>query len=194
MEINHYGDTILGVVLTADTVEGRMVLLTAHTWTKDFGSLTDLPGAKVPATALESIRARYVVTWQQDNQSLPLYQGTQLTGQPAFGYAMRYGFDQAANAPFAATVYITKPGQQECLTIPSGASALAFGEGIYTVNSGCYMNSGSISIPGMPLAVCNTDEDGAADAGKLKYSTTNPVAEVYHYDTTTGKLTFKILH
>lgn len=190
MEINHYGDTILGVVLTADTVEGRMVLLTQHSWSKDFGSLTDLPGAKVPADATEAIRARYVVTWPQDNQSLPLY-----SPQPAFSYALRYGFDQSANAPFSATVYLTKPGQQEGLTLPSGTAALAFGEGIYTVPSGCYINNANLIYPGAPLAVANTNDDGgASNAGKLKYSSTNPVAETVHYDTTTGKLTFKILH
>lgn len=189
MEINHYGDTILGVVLTANTVEGRMVLLTSHSWDKDYGSLTDLPGAKVPATSDEAIRARYVVTWAQDNQSLPLY-----SPQPSFSYALRYGFDQAANAPFAATVYLTKPGQQEGLTIPSGSAALAFGEGIYTVPSGAYVYSAEVEVPGNPLAVADTATDGAGEAGKLKYSVTNPVAEVYHFDSTSSKLTFKILH
>ena len=189
MEINHYGDTVMGVVLTADTVEGRMVLLTAHSWSKDFGSQSDLPGAKVPATAAEAIRARYCITWEQDNRATPIY-----LPNPAYSFALRQGWDQAQNAPFAATVYLTHPGVQEGLTIPSGSNAVAFGEGIYTVPSGAYIWSADVEVPGNPLDVADTATDGAAFAGMLHYGTTSPVAEVYHFDTATSKLTFKILH
>lgn len=188
MEINHYGDTILGVVPTEDIVEGRMVLLTSHTFSYDFGSREDLPGVKLPDDATEAARARYCLTWAQDNRGLPIYQP-----HPSLpSYSQRYGFNQDANAPFAATVYITHPGQQEGLTIPSGMPSAAYGEGIYTVPSGAYVYSAEVEVPGNPLAVANASDDGADDAGKLKYSGTNPVAEVYEYDSTSGKLTFKL--
>ena len=189
MEINHYGDTILGVVPIADTVEGRMVLLTSHAWDYDYGSRTDLPGAKVPATAAESARARYCITFAVDNRSTPIFQPV-----PTLSYALRGGFDQAANVPFSATVYLTHPGLQEELTIPSGAPSLAFGEGIYTVPSGGYVYSVEVETPGQPLAVCNTAEDVAGTEGMLKYSTTNPVAEVVRFNSANSDLTFKILH
>ena len=189
MEINHFGNTVLGVVPTADVVESRMVVLTSQTFSYDFGSRSDLPGCKVPATAAESTRARYCVTWAQDNRQTPIYQPV-----PSYTYALRNGWDQTSNVPFSATVYLTQPGHQEGLTIPSGVPSLAFGEGIYTVPSGAYVYSAEVEIPGSPLAACNTAEDVAGTEGMLKYSLTNPVAEVYQYESATGKLTFKILH
>lgn len=189
MEINHYGDTILGAVATEDIVEGRMVLLTSHSHTRNFGSQADLPGVKLPDNSTEAVHARYCVTFAQDNRATPIYQP-----HPAYSYALRYGFDQAANAPFSASVYLTHPNVQEGLTIPSGEDLVAFGEGIYTVPSGAYVYSAEVEIPGMPLAVSNTGDHGAADAGKLRYSQTNPVAEVYRFNTTNSRLTFKILH
>jgi len=189
MEINHYGDTILGVVASENIVEGRLVLLTSHSFSRNFGSQSDLPGVKLPDNSTEGGKARYVVTFEQDNRSLPLYQP-----QPSMAFALRGGFDQAENAPFSATVYLTHPGVQEGRTIPSGEGALAFGEGIYTVPSGAYIYSAELLTPGCTLAAANTDEDGASDAGKLHYSTTEVVAEVVRFDTTTGRLTFKILH
>jgi len=186
MEINHYGDTILGVVANEDIVEGRMICLTSHTFSRNYGSQTDLAGAKVPTSAAEAARSRYVVTFEQDNRSLPLFQP-----QPSFSYALRYGFDQAANAPFAATVYLTHPGQQEGLTIPSGAGALAFGEGIYTVPSGGYVYSSTLETPGTQLEVNYT----GANAGKLQvYSAGGIVAEVVRFYSDDSRLTFKILH
>lgn len=187
MEINHYGDTILGVVPTEDIVEGRMVLLTSHTFSYDYGSREDLPGVKLPDTSTEAARARYILTWAQDDRPTPIYQP-----QPSLSFALRYGFDQAANAPFAATVFLTHPGQQEGVTIPSGTPAAAFGEGLYTVPSGSYVYSAELLVPGNPLAVADTATDGASEAGKLKYSASNPVGEVYEFDTTTGKLTFRL--
>lgn len=189
MEINHYGDTILGVVASEDIVEGRMVLLTTNSFSRDFGSQTDLPAVKLPDTQAEAGRARYCVTFEQDNRSLPLYQP-----HPAFGFALRGGFDQAENAPFSATVYLTHPGVQEGRTIPSGEGALAFGEGIYTVPSGAFVYSAELQVPGSPLAACDTAQDGAGSAGKLHYSTTEVVAEVVRYNNATNRLTFKILH
>jgi hypothetical protein len=190
MEINHYGDTILGVVATEDIIEGRMILLTSHTWSKNYGSLEDVPGAKLPDNTTEAARARYCITFAQDNRDTPIYQPN-----PSFDWALRFGFDQAANAPFSPTlVYLTHPGQQEGLTLYSGEACIAFGEGIYTVPSGAYIYSAEVEIPGMPLTVANSGDDGASEAGKLKYSNSNVVAEVYRFDSSTNKLTFKILH
>lgn len=187
MEINHYGDTILGVVANEDIVEGRMVLLTRQHFSYDFGSRTDLPGVKLPDTTAEAARARYVLTWAVDNRPTPIYQP-----QPALGFALRGGFDQAANSPFSATVHLTPFSVTEGQTIPSGTPSLAFGEGIYTVPSGAYIYHALLEDPGTPLTVADTASDGAGEAGKLKYSTTNVVAEVVRL--VNSKLTFKILH
>jgi hypothetical protein len=189
MEINHYGDTILGAVATEDIVEGRLVLLTNHTESRNYGSLEDLPGAKLPDTTTEAAQARYIVTFEQDNRSTPIY-----VSNPTFDDALRYGFDQSENAPFTSLVYLTHPGVQEGRTVPSGSGCLLFGEGVYTVPSGSYLYSHEIEEPGCQLAAGDTVSDGAGSAGKLHYSTTTIVAEVVHYNHDNGRLTFKILH
>jgi len=189
MEINHYGDTVMPALAMEDIVEGRMVVLADHSLSIDFGSQTDLPGARLPDNAAEAIRARYITKFQQDNRSLPIY-----VAQPDFDWALRYGFDQAENAPFSATVYITHPGVQIGRTIPSGSQLVLYGEGIYTLPSGAYVYSADLTVAGALLTVAYTDADGASHAGKVKYGTTNSVAEVIRYDSTTGALTFKILH
>lgn len=187
MEINHYGDTILGAVVVEDVVEGRMLCLTAHTESEDFGSLEDLPGARLPRSTTEASQARYIVAFAQDNRPTPFYQTN-----PSFDYALRYGFDQSANAPFnPGYVYLTHPGNQDSMTIYAGSKVLLFGEGIYTVTSGNYIYSAAIEVPGSSLTVENT---AGADRGKLKYSTSNVVAEVVHFDGDDSSLTFKILH
>lgn len=188
MEINHYGDTVMPAIAMEDIVEGRLVILASHSLSIDFGSQTDLPGARLPDTSAEAARARYITKFQQDNRSLPIYEP-----QPSFDYALRYGFDQAENAPFSATVYITHPGVQVGRTIPSGSQLVLYGEGIYTLPSGAYIYSASLTVPGASLTVADAATDGATDAGKIKYSASNVVAEVVHYDSTTGALTFKIL-
>jgi hypothetical protein len=91
-------------------------------------------------------------------------------------------------------VFITKPGQQEGNTIPSGSGCVAFGdETLMAVPSGAYIHSSEVETPGATLVVANTADDSAADAGKLKYGTTNPVAKVHRYDSTTERLTFRIV-
>ena len=64
MEINRFED-VLGVVTIADVVEGRFGVLTSHSESYDFGSRSDLPGFKVPATAEEAKRAKFVITWSE---------------------------------------------------------------------------------------------------------------------------------
>ncbi len=189
MEINHYGDTILGVLAGQDIVEGRMVILTGHAMSIDFGSQTDLPAVRVPATSAEAALARYCVTFAVDNRSLPIYQSV-----PSFTFALRGGFDQSSNVPFSATVRLTYPGNQEGATIPSGSQALAFGEGIYTVPSGAFVYSAALTVPGTMLDVADTATDGAPSAGMLKAGSTAPVAQTIRYDSSDNRLTFKILH
>ena len=191
MEINHYGDTIQGVIASTNLVEGRMICLTSHTFDNDYGSDVDVPGAKYASSDAEKTRARYVITWAQDNRQTPLYNpGRAAPGtHPHFDNALRYGWDHAANAPFSTTVYLTHPGQQECLTIPSGAQALAFGEGVYTVPSGCYTYSVTLRTPGTQLQVGASGKLEAYTAGAV-----GVVAEVIRFHTTDAKLTFKILH
>lgn len=186
MEINHWGDTIIGAVAQEDLVEGRMVHLCANAFSRNFGSQADLPGCELPDSAAESAASRYVVTFESDNRKTPIYEP-----HPAFSYALRYGFDQDANAPFDATVYLTHPQVQEGLTIPSGSGCVLFGEGIYTVPSGAYIYDAIIETPGVQLEVDNS----GSNAGKLKvYDSGGIVAEVVYYDDDTAKLTFKILH
>ena len=187
MEINAFED-VIGVVANADVVEGRFVVLCAHTFDTDFGSQTDLPGAKVPATAEEARRAKYIITWAVDNRPLPVTQS-----YPAFTYALRSGFDQSSNTPYSATMYTTYPGNQNGLTIPSGVNALAFSNGTFTLPSGCYVYSANAIIPGALLEVLNTADD-TTDAGKLGYTAADAVGihfETYGYDSDTNELTVK---
>jgi hypothetical protein len=186
MEINRVLGNILPVVATDAIVEGSMVCLTTHTQNHDFGSKVDLAGVKVPATAEEAKRAKFVISFAEDNRPTPIYQPT-----PSFNFAMRKGWDQAANVPFSTTVYLTQPGHMIGQTIPSGVCALAFGNGTYTVVSGMYVDNASI-LPGALLAVDYEDSKG-----KLKYQATmddSVVAFVEAFDSTTGELTFTSLH
>ena len=113
---------------------------------------------------------------------------------PSMAYALRGGFDQAANAPFATTVYLTQPGNQEGLTIPSGSTALAFTDGIFTIPSGAYVYSADIINPGAAIIVSNT-ADHTTDKGKPRYTATNAVGvigETWGYNSTTGALTILV--
>lgn len=189
MELNRI-DEVMGVITTADVVEGRMGLLTSHTFSYDFGSRTDLPGFKVPATAEEAKRARFILTWAVDNRKPPYYMP-----MPSVAFGLRHGWSGAANIPFAATVYMTYPGYTNCVTIPSGTPSLAFGEGTYTIPSGCYIYNASLIIPGALVVVANTAEDTAAEAGKIKYQASmddRVVGVVEAYDSSTKELTFRI--
>lgn len=191
MEINKLGKTILGVVPTANIVEGRFGLLCAHTHTYDFGSKEDLPGIRVPATAEEAKRARYIVTWALDNRPTPIY-----NTYPAYTWALRYGFDQTTNVPFSATVYLTHQANQNCLTIPSGTPCLAFADGIFTVASGCYVYDANLENPGAPVIVANTAEDGAGSAGKPMYQATmdeRVVGRVVYFNPSNSYLTIETI-
>ena len=188
MEINQFDD-VLGVMPVEDVVEGRFVLFTSHSFSSDFGSDTDLPGVKLPDTAEEAKRAIYCLTWKVDNRPTPIY------SVPSFSFAERGGWDQAANAPFSTTMYLTHPGNQEGLTIPSGVSSLAYTHGTFTLPSGAYVYSADIIVPGAAIIIADTSTDDAATAGKPKYTATmaaGVIGETRHYDSATGKLTIRV--
>jgi hypothetical protein len=190
LEINQFHDEITGVIPVADVVEGRFGVYTSHSFTYDFGSQTDLPGFKVPATAEEANNARQLITWAVDNRPFPLYQPI-----PSYTWALRGGFDQSVQTPASVTLYLTHPGNQESVTIPSGTPALAFGKGVYTIPSGGYIYHASLGVYGALIQVANTAEDGASDAGKAKYLATysdRKVGTVRYYDSSTGKLTVEL--
>jgi len=185
MEIRNYQD-IMGTVAIEDIVEGRMVLLTSSSETHDFGSQEDSPGIKVPANSTEADEAKYICAFAVDNRSLPIYQPT-----PALSYALRGGFDQTANVPFSATVYLSHPGNMVGQTIPSGEPALAFAGGVFTVPSGSFIYHASLDA-GAFLVAANTGDDGAGEGGKLKYSASAGIGKVIQYNSTTNELTFRI--
>jgi hypothetical protein len=188
MELNHYGDTILGVVATEAIPEGRFVLLTSHSQDVDFGSQKDLPGIKLPADPTEAARARYIVKFAQDNRPVPL-----LEGMPTIGnWALRYGWESDPNVPFDAKVYLTHPGMMGGVqTIASGSLANAFGEGVYTLASGQFIASETLGV-GSALEVADATSDGT-DAGKLKVlNAGTAVAEVLEYDATANRLTVRV--
>ena len=176
MEINKYTD-IVGVVSTQAIVEGRMVLLTSQATSYDFGSRTDLMGVNLPATSAEALKAKFCIAFALDNRPTPL-----VNSYPAYDFALRGGFDQTANVPYTATIYLTHPGNMTVpQTIASGVLALAFDKGVFTVTSGNFVYSANL-VPGAPLAVADTATDGASEAGKLKYASDGTIAVVERFD------------
>jgi len=186
MEINKYTD-ITGVVTVEDVVEGRMVLLVNSSETHDYGSREDLPGVRIPADSTEAAKARFCLTWAVDNTQPPIYNPYPTVANTS----LRWGFDGAANVPFAATVYLSSLSNTEGLTIPSGTLALAFGPGVFTIPSGGFVYSANL-VAGAYLEVLNTADDGA-DAGKLNYTASVSFAEVMELDADQN-LTFRILY
>jgi hypothetical protein len=188
MEINSY-EEITGVVVTADVVDGKFGVFTSHSWSNDFGSMTDLPGFKVPATAEEAKNAAQLITWAVDNRPYPA-----VLPLPAYSFSLRNGFGSAANTPFSATMHITNPAYHLNMTIPSGSMALAFGKGTYTLPSGQFVYAAGLRTPGALVQVCNTNED-TTDAGKLKLLASmsdRKVGTVRYFNTTTAALTVDI--
>jgi hypothetical protein len=197
MEINKYTD-IMGVVTTEQITEGRMVLLTSNPYAGSgtmFGSRKDLPGVKLPDTAAEAAVAKYCITWPVSNEWFSKREGISLVlPMPSFDWALRRGgWDQSANTPISSsTMYLTYPGHQESVVIPSGYLALAFDRGVFTVPSGQFSYSASL-VPGAPLEVLNAADDTADEAGKLAYKSDGTIAVVERYDAETGSLTFRTL-
>jgi len=186
MELNQIGDIIIGAVAMDNIVEGRFVVLASHSLSKDYGSQSDLPGARLPVNSTEASRAKYITKFEQDNRSLPIYQPN-----PAYSFALRYGFDQAENAPFSADVYITHPGVQVGRTIPSGSNLALHGEGIYTIPSGAWISSANLKVPGATFTIANRADD-TTNAGKVKTSASNVIGEVVRYNASNDDLTIRV--
>lgn len=189
MEVRNY-EHIDGVVVNEDIVEGRMAFKTTNQpGTYDFGSRGDLPGVTLPNDSTEAAQAKFLIGFAVDNRGLPIYQPT-----PAFDYALRTGgWDQAENVPFSATVHLTHPGNKIGQTIPSGELALAYFRGVFTVESGAYVYNAALQTPGALMDVANAADDGASEAGKLKYSASGVIAMVEQYNSDTGALTVRLL-
>jgi len=186
MEINKIMGDVKPVVAVQAIVEGKMVLLTQNTIASyDFGSKVDLAGVKVPSTADEAKRARFMVAFPVTYMTPPIY-----ATPPSFDSAMRGGWDQAANLPFTSEIQTTYPGYQKSKTIPSGSLARAFGAGTYTVYSGQFVASAGIIVPG---ALVQVEYAAGADQGRLKVATTYDadlvVGVVDAYDTAYCNLT-----
>ena len=110
-------------------------------------------------------------------------------------YENRDGWGRTTpNAPATGvTVYGVNPGNQETAqVIASGVRAIAYTAATFTVQSGMYVYSATLA-PGIELEVTNITDDTAAEAGKLKVGSTNPVAIVERFDTSTLDLTVRQL-
>lgn len=189
MEINRFED-VLGVVTQADTVEGRLVVLTTNAFQGTFINVNaDLAGAKVPATAEEAKRAKFVLAWAVDNRESPL------VNYPSTAFDFRGGFVNSTQGPLSLTMWLTHPGNQEGTTIPSGYKALAYTEGTFTFPSGAFVDSAQIKVPGAAIIVADTASDGAGEAGKPKYTASMAAGVIgftESYDAETGRLTIRI--
>jgi hypothetical protein len=79
-------------------------------------------------------------------------------------------------------------------TIPSGALALAFGPGVFTVPSGSFVYSAALQVPGTWLEVSNGKDHGTA-TGKLRedadYSD-GGFAQVERFTVADWSLTFRL--
>ena len=190
MEINRF-EEVLGGVVQADTVEGRFVILVANAMGGLFMNTdTDLPGLRVPATAEEAKRAKYVSAWAVDNRQSPL-----VMAYPSTTFDFRGGWVNSPSGPIAPTMWLTHPGNQEGTTIPSGYKALGYTDGTFTFPSGAYVDNASLHTPGAAVIVADTASDGAANAGKPKYQASvalGYVGVVEAYDSSTGRLTIRV--
>ena len=191
MEINKYTD-IIGVIACGDIVEGRMVILTSHGSSYDFGSRADLFGARLPASDTEAGKAKYIITWPVNNSQVT-DDIKMLVPMPSYNWSLRQGgWDQVGNVPFTSKIYLTYPGNQNGVTIPSGYQALAFDRGVFTVYSGGFVFAAGIMAAGAPLEVLNTTDDGA-NGGKLAYASGGTIAIVERFNSEDGSLTFRTL-
>lgn len=190
MEINRFED-VIGVVAQADVVEGRFVVLTSNAHGGLFMNTdTDLPGAKVPATAEEAKRAKYCITFAVDNRQAPI------VDYPKTTFDFRGGWVNSPAGPLTGvTMWLTHPGNQEGQTIPSGYKALGYTEGTFTLPSGAYIYDADLIVPGAAFIIADTASDGAGEAGKVKYTATmaaGVIGVVEAYDSETGKLTVRV--
>lgn len=185
MEIRKYQD-IIGVVTTEAIKEGRLVLMTPSTETYDFGSREDLPGVKTPDNTTEAAIAKYIIAFAVDNSSTPIY-----NPYPSFDWALREGWDQAANVPFNAQVFLTHPGNMRGQTIPDSSLALAFAGGVFTVYSGQFIPSGDLVV-GARVGAMDTASDSADEAGLVEYVASGGIGNVVQYKAIEKELTFRL--
>lgn len=179
MKINTVKEA-LGAVATSNIPEGRFVLLTPHNVSYDFGSRTDLPGVKLPATADEAKRAKYVAAFAVDNREAPIIDF------PSPDWGTRDLFGQGENAPFSATVYLTQPSLQDGQTIPSGYVMMAL-RGVITTSE--FIDNAGL-VPGAAVTVAYT----GADAGKLQYASSMSDAVVgFVLEKYSGELTVELI-
>lgn len=192
MEINRFED-VIGGITQADTVEGRFVVMVANAMLGTYININDdLPGFKVPATAEEAKRAKYVLAFAVDNRQSPILN---YPAAPLFDTRGGFGGNAQQGPLTGLTMYLTHPENQEGNTIPSGYRALGYTEGTFTFPSGAYVDSDEIKVPGAAIIVADTASDSAADAGKPKYTATMAagvigVTEVF--DSATGRLTIRV--
>src|SRR3990172_7550143 len=187
LERNKYTD--IRPVLTTEAIpEGRMVLITTHSVDHNFGSYADLVGIKLPDTAAEALRARYVASFAIEVRPTPIYISYPTITQGS----QRGGWSAPENVPFSAVVHMTPPGNKKFGTLVANQPALAFGQGEFTVFSGGFVPSANL-VAGAMLEVLNTADDTASEAGKLSYTAdaSLAVAEVVDYDSTALELHFR---
>jgi hypothetical protein len=193
MEINRF-EEVLGGITQADTVEGRFVILVANVHLGTYINLNDdLPGLRVPATAEEAKRAKYVLAWAVDNRQPPIVNYEREFAASLFDE--RGGWVNAAQGPHDVRMWLTQPGHQEGTTIPSGYKALGYTDGTFTFPSGAYVESDEIKVPGAAIIIADTASDSADDAGKPKYTATaaeGKVGVTETYDSVTGRLTIRV--
>jgi hypothetical protein len=198
MEINliPVGDNPQGALAVENMPEGRCVVLTSHTWDNDFGSDTDLPGVKLPDNDTEAQKAHRIVTWTAPERRVgPDNFYITPTTALAVPFALRGGFDRAANVPLNdVDIALTWPGNQESQVIPSGMKVLLLGDGaIVTIPSGQYVYNVALRTPGARLEALNEGDDTLASAGKLSYAAAGTIAEVIRFYPDTAKLTSRML-
>jgi hypothetical protein len=196
MEINliPVGTNPMGALAMQDIVEGRCVILAKHTQSADFGSLSDLPGARLPVNDTEAQMARYIVTWTAPDRRVD-GANVWIVDAPSVSFALRHGFGSAANLPMNdVDVRITWPGNQESQTIPSGMKLLYLHDGaVVTIPSGQYVWNANLANPGSRLEVLNSGDDGAGSAGKMSYAAAGAIAEVVEFNSSTAALTVRML-
>jgi hypothetical protein len=188
LEINNF-ENVVGLIPTADVMEGKFVTIVPHTHTSDFGSKEDVMGCKVPTTAAEAAGAKYCITWTPDNQATPFYETLPTLDNT---FATRGGWSAGANMPLSATIYMTHHSSgPESQTIPSGRASLGYTHGVFTLPSGCYVDSAAIKLTGAYLRVAYD----AGNEGKLVQDNDYDIQVIgitEDYDATTKKLTVRI--
>lgn len=165
MQINRYLD-IYGGITMEQMAEGRFAYITES-------DVTGALGVKLPTSADEAAKANVCVAWTPTNIDPPYY-----SPMPSMAWALRHGWDQAANEPFDASVQFVYPGFRDSSVIPSGTLVRLFPVGsVVTLTSGNFIPSDSFA-QGASVGIAYS----GADAGKPQYDASGTIASVTHYD------------